>query len=78
MATKTLNPLAEQVGGGCPWECEDPCLAEMFEVATTYYSAKLVDGFDGPPQCLRARKRGEDLMRVWRPQLVFDLDVLVL
>jgi|EP01046_Picozoa_sp_COSAG06_P025965 long-chain acyl-CoA synthetase len=62
-----MNPMMDAEGepeSECVWgPCESPCVAQMFETAVAHYSENMGPGFDGPPQALRARKRGADLMR---------------
>ena len=62
---KVENPMNEPRGGGCPWECDEPCVAEMFQKATSYYSKNVGQGppgrgVPGLPLCFRNRNRGEN------------------
>ena len=51
--------------GGCPWVCEEPCVAEMFQKSTQYYAKLDLEPVPGAtpsavPMALRARKKGSN------------------
>ena len=64
MTTRVQNPMTSGGGGGgCPWTCETPCVAEMFQKCAEYFdNAGLPPIPDSIPyvgaMAFRARKKG--------------------
>ena len=49
--------------GGCPWVCEEPCVAEMFQKSPPYYASLDLAPIPGAtpsavPMAFRGRKKG--------------------